>query len=816
MLKHVLLIFLSVLFVNSATSQQRLLLHGKVVDDNHDPIELVTVILKNSLKGTTSDSNGNYELDVPKRDSIKVIFSRIGSATIEKTIFGLKNDTLLNIILPYTTKQIAEVSISKDHSYSANMERIDSKLASIVPDASGSGVEALIMTLPGVSSNNELSSQYSVRGGNFDENLVYVNDIEVYRPILIRSGQQEGLSFINPAMVASVAFSAGGFDAKYGDKMSSVLDIKYRRPTEAAASFSASMLGLSANAESASKNKKFTQLHGLRYRTSEYLLGTLDTKAEYNPSFLDYQTYLTYQVSPKLELSFLGNVSQNTYQFRPQTRSTQFGTYKIARALTVYFDGWENDKFQTALGALSMSYRASENSSIRLTSSVFTTNESESYDISGEYWLNELDNQIGSETFGDSVRNIGVGAYLQHARNKLSATVISFDAKGIHEMDEHTFQWGATVKNEKIDDNINEWELRDSAGYSLPPINTQSSKKLELFSTYRTEQNLSSQRFNAYVQDNYRVASVPGELNITAGVRASYWTLNEEFLFSPRAAAYYIPDWDNKAVFKVSSGIYYQAPFYKELRKRDGSINPNIKSQRSIHYLAGADFYFKKWERPFKFTTEIYYKSLSNLIPYDIDNVQIRYYGDNMAKGYATGLDLRLYGEFVPGVDSWISFSLLKSEEDLLNDSYTKTTDEGISTTYYPGYVPRPSDQRYNFSIFFQDYFPGNPNYKLHLRGLLGSKLPFGPPNGEKYQMNFRMPPYHRVDIGLSRFIAGSMSQGFLKNFKELWLGFEVYNMFDVNNVNSYFWVSDVSGDMYAVPNYLTGRRFNLNITAKF
>lgn len=791
-------------------AQTRYVIFGKVTDAQNNPLELVSIQQKFTLRGTTTDSNGNYEIEFPRRDSVTIIFSRLGSETIEKLIYPKDESYELNIVMADAVTTMTEVSVSEQKTQSANMQRIDKKYAENMPSASGNNIENLIMTLPGVFSNNELSSQYSVRGGNFDENLVYVNDIEVYRPLLIRAGQQEGLSFINSDMVSSISFSSGGFDAKYGDKMSSVLDIKYRRPASNAASLSASLLGASAFVQQATKNKRFTQMHGIRYKTSSYLLGTLDTKAEYSPNFFDYQTYLTYAIRPNLELSLLGNISNNRYEFRPQSRQTKFGTYNLSRQLSVYFDGWEKDVFRTGTGALSLTYRVNDNNLLKLTGSYYSTQEDETYDILSEYWLDELDNRIGSKTFGDSIQNIGIGASLEHARNLLTATVASVTFKGTHALQNHTVQWGITAQKEMIRDRINEWEMRDSAGFSWP----YSEQGVVLYSHYRTTNEISSERLNLFLQDSYSLPEIG--LILTAGSRFSYWSFNNERLVSPRASLLFTPKWERNFSFKAASGIYYQAPFYKEIRSRTGDVNSDIKSQKSIHYVLGMDYYFRKWERPFKFSVEAYYKNMTDLIPYDVDNVQIRYYGENMAVGYAAGLDFRIFGEFVPGMDSWISLSLLKTEEDLIGDSHPlRDIDGNVVGINYPGYIPRPTDQAYNLSIFFQDYFPGNPNYKVHLKGVYAAPLPFSPPNREKYLIA-RSSPYTRLDMGFSRLIVGERQSNFLKHFKELWLGLDVFNMFDINNVNSYYWIPDLYGNIYAVPNYLTGRRFNVSITAKF
>lgn len=787
-LKNLLIFLLTVLSLNPLFAQNKVRIYGRISDSQGLPIELVSIAVKNSIRGTTSDSNGNYELENGQQDSLTLILSRIGYLTVEYTI-PCSEDYTFSVTLTSTSQQIEAVTIEEDRIESVRMNKIDARSSQVVPDASGSGVEALITTLPGVSTTNELSSQYSVRGGNFDENLVYVNGIEVYRPLLIRSGQQEGLSFINPALVSNIAFSSGGFDAQYGDKMSSVLDIQYRKPTGFAASASVGLLGASAHLETLSKNGKFSQLHGVRYKTATYLLNTLDTEGEYDPSFVDYQTLLNYKFNSNLSLSFLGNYSYNQYNFVPQSRETKFGTYNTTRMLKVYFDGWENDVFSSFTGAATLNYTPNSTASYKLTLSSFTTNERERYDILGEYWLNEIDTESGSDTYGDSIKNIGVGGYMEHARNDLRVNVNSASIGGSHAINDHYLSWGTTVQAEKIKDDLTEWVFRDSSGFSQP----QGKDDLEMFSYFRTYNDFNSIRLKGYVQDSYKA----DKISLTYGLRYSYWSLNKELIVSPRAAIVYAPD-DNH-FFRFATGRYAQTPFYKEIRNREGELNTSIKSQKSLHFVLGYDYFFKMWERPFKYTFEAYYKHMTDLIPYDVDNVRIEYYGDNISKGYAYGVESRIYGEFVPGVDSWVGLTLMKTEEKL----------DGMTS-----YVPRPTDQRYNFTMFFQDYLPGNPNYKTHLRMVFGGGLPFGPPNGDKEQMTFRSRPYQRVDWGLSRLVTSNkMSEGILKS---LWIDLEVLNLFGIQNTNSYFWVSDVNGTQYAVPNYLTGRRFNIKVTARF
>ena len=780
-----------VLLFSSTTfyAQDQIRIYGKVTDESGLPIELVAVAIDNVMRGTTTDSNGSYELPYYKSDSVSLHFSRLGYEFVVRRV-SAQQDLRLDVVMASLSQQIGEISVEEKRITSVRMNKIDAKQGTVVPSASGNGVEDLIATLPGVSSTNELSSQYAVRGGNYDENLVYVNGIEIYRPLLIRSGQQEGLSFINPALVSNISFSSGGFDAEYGDKMSSVLDITYRQPVGFAASASVGLLGASAHVESRSKNGKFTQLHGWRYKTSAYLLNTLDTKAEYTPSFMDYQTLLRYKFNDSWSMSFLGNYSFNQYNFVPKSRETEFGTYNNAKVFNVSFDGWETDRFVTATGALSLRYSPSSVAEYQLTASSFQTNENESFDILGEYWLNEVETDMGAENYGDSIQQIGVGGYMQHARNDLQVAVNTLSFRASHDLGLHLVSWGLSLQHERISDQINEWMMRDSVGYSQPHS---TSGDLEMLKYYNSDVNMNSIRTSGFVQDAYSA----DKISFTVGLRYNYWSFNKELSVSPRAAIVYAPE--NDRYWRFSLGRYVQAPFYKEIRDLSGDINDQIKSQNSFHFVLGYDYFFRLWERPFKYTFEAYYKHMTRLIPYDVDNVRIRYYGENMAKGYAYGVESRIFGEFVPGVDSWLGLSLLSTRERL----------DGTSS-----YERRPTDQRYNFTMFFQDYMPGNPNYKTYLKMIFGGGLPFSAPGLEQRKMVLQSRPYQRVDWGLSRLIASNkMSTSVVKS---LWVDFEVLNLFGIKNANSYFWISDVSGNQYPVPNYLTGRRFNLKIMARF
>ena len=807
-------------------------LFGKVTDETGKPLEQVNISLKNSTIGTVSNRDGAYLLRIPAKKQVVIVYSMVGFQSIEKSIIAGEEQRLeTNILLQQIDQKIGEVQITEHRRNKNNMDRIDSKYLTIMTDAGTGGVEALIKTLPGVSSNNELSSQYSVRGGNFDENLVYVNDIEVYRPFLIRSGQQEGMSFINSDMVSSIEFSAGGFDAKYGDKMSSVLDIKYRKPTGFAGTASASLLGASIQLEDLSKNGKFSHITGIRYKTNRYLLGTLDEKGEYDPRFIDAQTYLTYKFSKAFDVSFLGNLAQNQYNFIPQTRKTSFGTWNQPYNATVYFEGQEVDKFVTATGALVGNYHPGVKLNLKFIASVFHSKEEETYDILGQYYLNELERNLQSENVGDSVLNIGISTFLNHARNYLNATVYSLEHKGAYNSEHHLINWGVKAQVEKIDDQMNEWILRDSTGYAIP----YNGDKIELFSATEMNYSMSSTRLNAYIQDTYQIPLSKGALYATAGIRSQYWSFSKEFLLSPRATLRYYPEWDANFVFHLSGGVYNQPAFYKELKDRNGKIYPNTKAQRSTQVVFGTDYIFRAWDRPFKFTSELYYKFMSNLTPYQIDNVRIRYLPNQQAKGYATGLDMKVNGEFVSGIESWASLSVMKTEEDIIDDFYynyynkagqliipgvTKDQVRFSNKIQHPGYIPRPTDQRFNFSVFFQDYFPGNPTWKMHMTAFYGSRLPTGPPNSERYMDKFRIPPYRRIDLGFSKVLINQDHKKYryktLDNIKEMWLSLEVFNLLGINNTISYLWVANNSGDMYGVPNYLTKRKLNLKLTVKF
>ena len=814
-MKRILFIVLFIILQLSLISQT---IEGKITDFNLNPLAAVNISIIDQSGGLISDNNGLYKVNIKANRSYVIAFSFIGYETEKIRVPMLKKGQKykLNISLKESNTLLNDIIVKDQKSRKNNLSRIKTKHVEVIP-GSGGGIESVLKTLPGVSSANELSSQYSVRGGNFDENLVYVNGIEVYRPFLIHSGQQEGLSFVNTDLVGSILFSAGGFSAKYGDKMSSVLDIKYKQPKKTASSLSLSLLGGSAHLEGISKNRRFSYLLGIRHKSNQYLLSSLDTEAEYVPRFSDLQTYLNYKINTNWDISLLTNISKNQYQMIPQDRNTDFGTFNEALRLTVFFEGQELDKYETYFGALSTKFNPNTKVQLELTGSAFQTFEQENFDILGEYWLYQLDNNLGSDNFGDVAFDRGVGKYIKHARNSLDARVINFSHKGNYNDKDISLVWGLKFQNEDINDRISEWTLIDSAGFTLPhPYDSigstsNSDQQVLMNEILKTDINISSTRQSGYLEYSQDL----NNFSLNAGTRSSYWSYNEELLVSPRISLAYAPNWEKDVVFRLASGIYYQSPFYKELRYPDGQLNNNIESQKSIHYVIGSDYLFYKWGRPFKWITELYYKKLDNLIPYKVDNVRIQYLAENNSEGYATGIDFKINGEFVSGVESWASLSIMQTEEDIIGDSYI---DEN-GNTVEPGYIPRPTDQRVNFSLFFQDYIPGNLNYKMHLNMIYGSGLPFGPPKSEKYEDILRIPDYRRVDIGFSAILKSENKRSkvnFMNVFNSAWLSVEVFNLLDINNTISYLWVSDVGGRQYAVPNYLTRRQVNLKLILRF
>lgn len=772
---------------------QNVTIRGRVTDDEHQPLELAMVHIEGQLKGTNADLRGRYSLTCKSEDSLVVVFSMVGYQTRKRVLREPKDTITIDMMLPKLGIELADVEITEVRRQTNAMTDVNMNDIRHMGNASGGGVEQIIATQAGVSTHNELSNQYNVRGGSFDENSVYINGTEVYRPLLVRSGQQEGLSVINPDMVERVQFSAGGFDSKYGDKMSSVLDITYKRPTKFEASVSASLLG--ASAYIGLGNEKFSMTHGLRYKTTKNLLGTTDTQGEYDPKDFDYQTYISWHPNERWTFDFIGNIARNDYDFTPHDRSTKFGTQDDAKEFKVYFDGWEKDKFHTYFGSFSAKHNFSKHHELALNYAVFQTHERESFDIQGEYWLNNN----GEE------QSLAIGKYMEHARNRLKATVSTIGLTGRSRITGHDIQYGILSKHEKVDETMREWEMRDSAGYSLP----HNGQTVNLIYNLASENAISSNRLEAYIQDTWRKEYPEGEMVLNYGFRISHWDYNKETLFSPRATVAFIPAKNDNWVFRFSTGIYYQAPFYKELKDTvciDGNyiahLNQDIKSQRSIHFVFGTEYKFRINNRPFKATAEAYYKALSDLIPYNVDNVRLSYYGENCAKGYALGLDMKIYGEFVPKTDSWVSIGIMQTKETIHGKS-----------------IPRPTDQLLNCSILFSDYFPNTDRWKITVKGHYASGLPFGPPHTGRERQVFRMTSYRRVDIGMSyRLYKGEEDNGLLRNtgrrlgIKNIWLGLDAFNVLGINNVNSYYWVTDITNNQYAVPNYLTGRQINARI----
>ncbi len=770
--------------------------------------QYVNIAVKGTSSGTTTGEDGRYELKIPANKEITLLFSFIGYETDSVNLLLKPGEKLeINRTLKAVSTQLESIEVRDQQVRTNSFSRLDPKVMTFIPTINAS-VEDLIKTLPGVVSRNELSSQYSVRGGNYDENLVFVNDIEIYRPFLVRSGQQEGQSFLNPDLVAGIAFSAGGFDAKYGDKMSSVLDIRYKKPTSFAGSFDISLLGASAHVEGVFA-KRFSFLLGARYKTNSYLLRSLDTKGNYKPRYFDVQGMLNYEINKKWELSFLGAYVDNAYKLIPETQETSFGTLDEAYKIKIYFDGQERDSYQNWLSALTLTWKPVQDLRLKFTASAWQTYEAETYDISGEYWLGKLETFQNSGDAGQVTEILGVGSYLQHARNYLDGTVFNVEHRGSWDKNKVNLLWGVKYQHEFFKYIVNEWELQDSAGYSLPrPPDSLGSpypphETLYLYNVIRSNNTVNTNRYAAFIQNTWTFKNPGNDISLTAGLRGIYYDYNNQFLLNPRLTISLKPHWKRDLVFRLSTGVYSQPPTFREMTDLEGNVIPDLKAQTAIHVVAGSDFYFKAWGRPFKFVTEVYYKYIQNLIPYEIDNMKIRYYGTNDAHGYATGIDFRINGEFVKGAESWASLSFMKTEE------------------YFQGsWIPRPTDQRLSLAIFFQDYIPKFPTWKMNLTLIYGTGLPFGPPNSPRKDQTLRIPPYRRLDIGLSKQIIGEQTKFSSKNpfrvFKSMWITLEIFNLLQISNTISYIWVTDINGKEYAVPNYLTPRMFNLKLMASF
>lgn len=770
---------------------------GKVIDNEDKPIEFGTVRVAGTALGTNTNLKGDYTLTIAQKDTIEMVFSCVGFKTVKHKLVNPKGDLTLNVRLYPMDVDLKEFEVIGFRNNINGMQSFDTESFKLSPDVSGGSVEAMITTMPGVNSNNEMSSQYSVRGGTFDENSVYINGMEVYRPQLIRSGQQEGLSIINPDMVGNLKFSTGGFPARYADKMSSALDITYREPEALEGAVSASLMG--GSVMFGQNSGKFSQIHGARLKKNNSLLASQDTKGEYDPLFFDYQTNMTLKPNDHWSINLMGNISLNHFNFKPHDRETTFGTSQDAKSFRVYFDGAERDKFETYLGALTVNYRHNKATSFSLGIGGFLSNELVSYDISGEYWLDQAGTG-GPEGVGGE---LGVGKYMEHSRNRLKSSVLSVNFKGSTRYKINNFAYGIEYQRQSFRDRTKEWEWRDSAGYSLP----HKPDALHLIYNMKSHNDANINRLSLYVEDALYITTNSAHMTLNAGLRLSYNSFNKEFLASPRlnftASPNNLPNW----IFRLGTGLYYQSPFYKEYRQTvtdplgNGSIrlNQNIKSPRSVQVIAGADFTFRAMNRPFKLSGEIYYKNLSRLISYEYDNLKIVYSGLNDSKGYTMGLDLKLFGQFVEGSDSWLSFSLMKTQQTL----------DGKK-------MPMPSDQRYSVSLYFTDYLPRFPRLKFSLRGVVSDGLTMTPPHTSRSKTYFRAPAYKRLDIGVSWQFFGAPDQKPNKIFKSMVLALDAFNLLDITNVSSYYWVTDVNNMQYAVPNYLTRRQFNLRLSMEF
>ncbi len=811
--RGVLFFFLS-LFIIQGVCAQHGILEGYIRNPEGEVLEFVHIAIDGTTRGTTSNEEGYFMLRTPVNEVFILRISYLGYMPKNLPLVFLPDEQrVLEIVLDPIATDLPDIEVTGRQVLSTDITRLDPRLTGLLPGPT-SGVEGLLQTLPGVSTATELSTQYSVRGGNYDENLVYVNGIEIYRPFLVRSGQQEGLSFLNPDMVASIDFSAGGFNAEYGDKMASVLDITYKTPEAFAGSFSLSLLEGALHLEGVSEQSKLSYLIGVRYKSNQYLLGTLDTQGDYKPSFTDIQGLVNYNISDQWSLSFLANFNNNRYQFVPEVQRTRFGTITEVREFTVFFDGQEVTQFMTGMGALSLEYEPGENLSLQFVTSLFQSDEKEYFDVMGQYWLQRVETDMGQDDFGQPTGEpLGVGTFLNHARNYLNAIVWNAEFKGQWSHDRQDLRWGIKFQHEDILDRLNEWSLIDSAGYSLPQ---QPEHSIFLQDTLNTRIGIQSNRLSAYVQNTWEIFRPHGRFALTAGVRGNYWDFNRQLVFSPRTTLLYKPEWLERWTFRASAGMYHQPPFYRELRNMQGQLNEDIKAQESIHLVLGSSFNFTAWDRPFQYTTEVYYKFLDQLIPYEIDNVRIRYQAENISKGYARGLDMKIHGEFVPGIDSWAGMSLMRTREKIEDTFVTGPDGEPVPA----GYIPRPTDQLFSFSMFFQDFLPRNPSYQVHLGFFFGTGLPFWAPTRDQRKDTGRMPSYQRVDIGFSKQLIGEntrFSEGSpFRHFESMWITAEVFNLLEISNTISYYWIKDVENQYYAIPNYLTSRLINLKLIARF
>ena len=783
---------------------QEFTLQGRVTDDDNNPVELATVSVASQGKVAFTSLRGEFSMHLHSADSVAVKFSMIGYKTKVRVLRRPRGKQTLQVILHADATMLDDVNVTGEKIQSDQTQEIKVKDIRMAPSANGNGVEGIIQQQAGVSTHSELSSQYNVRGGAFDENSVYINNVEIYRPFLVRSGQQEGLSVINPYMVDKIGFSTGGYGAKYGDKMSSALDITYKtlkakgKKPIVEGSVAASLLG--ADTYIGIGTRRLSWLNSVRYKTTSYLLGSLETKGEYKPQYLDYQTYLSYQPNKRWKIDFIGYISDNHYNFEPSDRETSFGTMENVKSFRVYFDGQEKDRFLTYFGTLGITRNITQNTSLSLLGSAFHTKEQEKYDIQGQYWLDQT----------ETSENLGVGTYFEHARNYLTARVMSAKLMLRHKVQKHNVEAAVTLKREHIEENSIEYEMRDSAGYSVP----HTGKDLYMIYSMKARNELNANRIEAYIQDTYRFSGGTADstgngqthYTLNYGVRMSHWNFNRETILSPRVSLAIIPANHENTTFRLAAGLYYQAPFFKELRDTTtvngvtvASLNEKIKSQRSIHFIAGYDYRFRMNNQRFRFSAEAYYKALANLVPYSVSNVKVVYYGQNECNGHAAGLDFKLYGEFVPGTDSWLSLSLMDTRMNLGGKS-----------------IPLPTDQRYAVNLFFTDYFPGSKKWRMSLKLAFADGLPFAAPHKELETNSFRATAYRRADIGMSYQLLDNSRREKKTFLKNVTLGVDCLNLFGIDNVNSYYWVTDVTSQQYAVPNYLTGRQLNARVLLEF
>ena len=825
-LRHQILITLAILLCSVVVFAQNGTVKGVVTDEFGDPIESAVIRGVDFDQQTITNEHGQFNLSVPAERDIRLFIQHLShNDTLIDLRLKTKETRNINVILRTNGERLDAVNIVG--ASTTGYVQVNPKLTFQLPSPTG-GMESLIKMLPGTASNNELSSQYNVRGGNFDENLVFVNGIQIYRPFLVRNAQQEGMSFINSDLTGNVTFSAGGFDAKYGDKMSSVLDVVYKEPTMYGGSFSASLLGATAHAEGKAGN--FSFLIGLRFKSNAYLLKSLETAGNYKPRFFDTQFLLKWDVHPKLSISLLGNLSHNYYLFQPDSVNKNFGTVDQSLKLRAFYEGQEVDRYQNYLGGLTFLYKPNDKNQLRLILSSYYAKESETYDILAQYWLNDI--RLGGDGEVEIGDELGYGSYMEHARNHLSSVVSAADLQGTHNLPfRNKLEWGVKAQNEYINDHIKQWTMLDSSGYTLPYIPTTPGEIVVEGDPARLldfgEENylvcsntLNTWRFTGYIQDTWKIdGDSANRFTLTGGLRAHFWTYNtREFTVSPRLAFLYKPRWRQDWRFSLRTGLYYQPAFYREMRFPDGTLNPDIQSQRSAQVVAGGEYRFKMWRRPFKFTAEVYYKYLDRLISYNVDNVQIIYNGKNNAKGYATGIDLRLSGEFVRGLESWFAVSLMSTQEDILDD-YTKDENGNLVAV---GYIPRPTDQRVAFNLFFQDHIPSFPQFRVHLNFVFASGLPYGPPKAEPAMRKFRTPWYRRVDLGLSFMLLEQSrdrmkhKSAFLRTIKNAGIYLEVFNLLGTYNVSSYMWVTDIYNYQRPIPTYLTGRLINVKLMVEF